>query len=313
MQAIYVPADDYTDPAPATTFAHLDASTNLSRQIAELGIYPAVDPLASTSRILDPRIVGEEHYDGARSVQGVLQRYKDLQDIIAILGMDELSEDDKLTRGPRAQDPALPVAAVLRRRAVHRHAGRYVKIEDTIKGFREIVDGKHDDIPEQAFLYVGTIEEVLENGREDPDGGLMAMSRRRKLELEIVTPERAGAGGAGGRGRAARHRGLLGRASRPRAAPGRRWAWARSNTRSQGKRQHLAVAGGFAEVLRDRVTCWRRPPSAPRRSTSSGPASQRARAEAVLRGEPAEAEFEQAQVSFRKALIRLQVHGRREP
>jgi F-type H+-transporting ATPase subunit beta len=163
VQAIYVPADDYTDPAPATTFAHLDASTNLSRQISELGIYPAVDPLASTSRILDPRILGDEHYQCARAVQGVLQRYKDLQDIIAILGMDELSEDDKLT--------------VARARKLQRFLsqpfhvaeqftgipGRYVKIDDTIRGFREIVDGKHDEIPEQAFYMMGTIEEVLEN------------------------------------------------------------------------------------------------------------------------------------------------------
>jgi F-type H+/Na+-transporting ATPase subunit beta len=162
VQAVYVPADDYTDPAPATTFAHLDASTNLSRQIAELGIYPAVDPLASTSRILDPRIVGEEHYAVARQVQGVLQRYKDLQDLIAILGMDELSEEDKLT--------------VSRARKIQRffsqpfhvaeqftgYKGKYVKIEDTIKGFKEIVDGKCDDMPEQAFLYVGTIEEARE-------------------------------------------------------------------------------------------------------------------------------------------------------
>jgi F-type H+-transporting ATPase subunit beta len=162
VQAVYVPADDYTDPAPATTFAHLDASTNLSRQIAELGIYPAVDPLASTSRILDPRIVGEEHYATARAVQGVLQRYKELQDLIAILGMDELSDDDKLT--------------VSRARKIQRffsqpfhvaeqftgYKGKYVKIEDTIKGFRDIVEGRCDDMPEQAFLYVGTIEEARE-------------------------------------------------------------------------------------------------------------------------------------------------------
>jgi F-type H+-transporting ATPase subunit beta len=166
VQAIYVPADDYTDPAPATTFAHLDASTNLSRQISELGIYPAVDPLASTSRILDPRILGDEHYGTARAVQGVLQRYKDLQDIIAILGMDELSEDDKLT--------------VARARKLQRFLsqpfyvaeqftgipGRYVKIDDTIRGFKEIVDGKHDEIPEQAFYMMGTIEEVLENAEK---------------------------------------------------------------------------------------------------------------------------------------------------
>jgi len=166
VQAIYVPADDYTDPAPATTFAHLDASTNLSRQIANLGIYPAVDPLASTSRILDPNLLGAAHYDTARDVQQVLQRYKELQDIIAILGMDELSEEDKLT--------------VTRARKIQRFLsqpfhvaeqfigipGRYVKIEDTIKGFRELVDGKHDDIPEQAFLYVGTIEEAQEKAEE---------------------------------------------------------------------------------------------------------------------------------------------------
>jgi len=166
VQAIYVPADDYTDPAPATTFAHLDASTNLSRQIANLGIYPAVDPLASTSRILDPNVIGEEHYACARDVQQVLQRYKDLQDIIAILGMDELSEDDKLT--------------VSRARKIQRFlsqpfhvaeqftgmAGRYVKTDDTVRGFREIVDGKHDEVPEQAFLYVGTIEEALEKAEQ---------------------------------------------------------------------------------------------------------------------------------------------------
>jgi F-type H+-transporting ATPase subunit beta len=162
VQAIYVPADDYTDPAPATTFAHLDATTNLSRQIAELGIYPAVDPLASTSRILDPRILGDEHYEVARSVKQILQRYKDLQDIIAILGIDELSEDDRLT--------------VSRARKIQRFLsqpffvgeqftglkGKYVPIAETIKGFREIVEGKHDDLPEQAFYFVGTIEEARE-------------------------------------------------------------------------------------------------------------------------------------------------------
>jgi len=160
IQAVYVPADDYTDPAPATTFAHLDAVTALSRQIAELGIYPAVDPLASTSRLLDPRIVGQDHYDTAQDVKRVLQRYKELQDIIAILGLDELSEEDKL--------------AVSRARKIQRffsqpffvaqqftgYEGKYVKLVDTVRGFREIVDGKHDDLPEQAFLYVGGIEEA---------------------------------------------------------------------------------------------------------------------------------------------------------
>ena len=166
VQAIYVPADDYTDPAPATTFAHLDATTELSRSIAAQGLYPAVDPLASTSRILDPRIIGEEHYSVAREVKQVLQRYKDLQDIIAILGIDELSEDDKL--------------AVARARKLQRFLsqpfyvaeqftgspGKYVAIADTVRGFKEIVEGKHDEIPEQAFLMVGTIEEAVENAEK---------------------------------------------------------------------------------------------------------------------------------------------------
>jgi F-type H+-transporting ATPase subunit beta len=165
VQAIYVPADDYTDPAPATAFAHLDATTNLSRDIASLGIYPAVDPLASTSRILDARIIGNDHYDTAQLVKNVLQRYKDLQDIIAILGIDELSDEDKV--------------AVSRARKIQKFLsqpfhvaeqftgipGKYVKLEDSIKGFREICEGKHDDIPEQAFYMQGTIEEVLEKSK----------------------------------------------------------------------------------------------------------------------------------------------------
>ncbi|RMG48982.1 MAG: F0F1 ATP synthase subunit beta [Acidobacteria bacterium] len=162
VQAIYVPADDITDPAPATTFAHLDATTVLSRQIAELGIYPAVDPLASTSRILDPRIIGQEHYEVAERVKAILQRYKDLQDIIAILGIDELSEEDKLivARARKIQRfLSQPFFVAEQFTGV---SGRYVKVEDTIKGFKEIVEGKHDDIPEQAFYMVGTIEEVLE-------------------------------------------------------------------------------------------------------------------------------------------------------
>jgi F-type H+-transporting ATPase subunit beta len=166
VQAIYVPADDLTDPAPATTFSHLDATTVLSRQIAELGIYPAVDPLSSTSRILDPRIVGEEHYKTAQDVKKILQRYKDLQDIIAILGIDELSEEDKLT--------------VARARKIQRFLsqpfhvaeqftgipGKLVPIEETIRGFREIIEGKHDDIPEQAFFLKGTIDEVVEAAKK---------------------------------------------------------------------------------------------------------------------------------------------------
>ena len=170
MQAIYVPADDYTDPAPATTFAHLDASTNLSRQIAELGIYPAVDPLASTSRILDPRIVGQEHYRTARDVQQILQRYKELQDIIAILGMDELSEDDKVTVARARKLQRFLSQPFFVAEQFTGFSGRYVELKDTIKGFREIVDGKHDDLPEQAFFMVGTIEEAVEKAKKLREG-----------------------------------------------------------------------------------------------------------------------------------------------
>jgi len=165
VQAIYVPADDLTDPAPATAFTHLDATTVLDRALTEIGIYPAVDPLDSTSRILDPQVVGDEHYDVARGVQTTLQAYKDLQDIIAILGMDELSEEDRLT--------------VARARKVQRFLsqpfhvaeqftgtpGVYVRLEDTIRGFREILDGKHDDLPEQAFYMVGDIESAVEKAK----------------------------------------------------------------------------------------------------------------------------------------------------
>jgi F-type H+-transporting ATPase subunit beta len=166
IQAVYVPADDYTDPAPATTFAHLDAVTALSRQIVELGIYPAVDPLASSSRILDPRIVGEDHYNTTMAVKQILQRYKDLQDIIAILGLDELSDDDKLvvSRARKVQkffSQPFHVAAQFTGRE-----GKYCKLEDTIKGFKEIIEGKHDELPEQAFYMVGTIDEVIEAAKK---------------------------------------------------------------------------------------------------------------------------------------------------
>jgi F-type H+/Na+-transporting ATPase subunit beta len=165
IQAVYVPADDYTDPAPATTFAHLDAVTALSRQIVELGIYPAVDPLSSSSRILDPRILGEGHYNTAQDVKRVLQRYKDLQDIIAILGLDELSDEDKLivSRARKIQKFfSQPFHVAEQFTGLE---GKYVKLEDTVRGFREIVDGKHDDLPEQAFFNVGTIEEVVEKAK----------------------------------------------------------------------------------------------------------------------------------------------------
>jgi F-type H+-transporting ATPase subunit beta len=161
VQAIYVPADDYTDPAPATTFAHLDATTNLSRAIAELGIYPAVDPLASTSRILDPRIIGEEHYQVARQVKQILQRYKDLQDIIAILGIDELSEDDKLTVSRARKIQRFLSQPFFVAQQFTGLEGKYVPIADTIRGFKEIVEGRHDQIPEQDFYLAGGIDEVL--------------------------------------------------------------------------------------------------------------------------------------------------------
>ncbi len=163
VQAIYVPADDYTDPAPATTFAHLDATTNLSRAIVELGIYPAVDPLASTSRILDPLIIGEEHYQTARSVKQVLQRYKDLQDIIAILGIDELSEDDKLTVARARKIQRFLSQPFFVAQQFTGREGKYVPIAETIRGFREILDGQHDHVPEQCFYMCGGIEEVTAN------------------------------------------------------------------------------------------------------------------------------------------------------
>ncbi len=166
VQAVYVPADDLTDPAPATTFAHLDAKTVLSRQIASLGIYPAVDPLDSTSTILTPEIVGNEHYEVARAVQSILQRYKELQDIIAILGMDELSDEDKLTvaRARRIQRFLSQPFSVAEQ--FTGMAGKYVPIKETIRGFKEIIEGKHDDLPESAFLFVGTIDEVVEKAKK---------------------------------------------------------------------------------------------------------------------------------------------------
>jgi len=166
VQAIYVPADDYTDPAPAATFTHLDATTNLSRQVFERGIYPAVDPLASYSRILDPRIVGQEHYTVARGVKSVLQRYKDLQDIIAILGIEELSDEDKLTVARARKTEKFLSQPFFVGQQFTGLEGKYVQVEDTVRGFKEIVEGKHDDIPEQAFYMVGTIEEVLEKAEK---------------------------------------------------------------------------------------------------------------------------------------------------
>jgi F-type H+-transporting ATPase subunit beta len=166
LQAVYVPADDYTDPAPVTTFAHLDATIALERSIVEKGIYPAVDPLASTSRILDPTVVGEEHYRTARDVQRVLQRYKDLQDIIAILGIDELSEDDKLLVARARRIERFFSQPMFVAEQFTNIPGKYVSLKDTVRGFREVLDGKHDDLPEQAFHMVGTIEDAREKAEK---------------------------------------------------------------------------------------------------------------------------------------------------
>ena len=166
IQAIYVPADDYTDPAPATAFAHLDATSNLERSIAEQGIYPAVDPLASTSRILDPRVIGEEHYRVARNVQGILQRYKDLQDIIAILGIDELTEEDKLTVSRARKIQKFLSQPFFVAEQFTGIPGVYVPLEETIQGFREICEGQHDEVPEQAFYMVGNLDEALSKAQD---------------------------------------------------------------------------------------------------------------------------------------------------
>lgn len=171
VQAVYVPADDLTDPAPATTFAHLDATTVLSRSISELGIYPAVDPLDSTSRVLSPSVVGEEHYQVARGVQEILQKYKSLQDIIAILGMDELSDEDRLTVSRARKIQRFLSQPFFVAEVFTGTKGEFVKLEDTIKGFKEILEGKHDDVPEQAFYMVGTIEQALEKAEKMKKGG----------------------------------------------------------------------------------------------------------------------------------------------
>ena len=171
VQAVYVPADDLTDPAPAATFAHLDATTVLSRSIAELGIYPAVDPLDSTSRILDPHVLGEEHYEVARGVQEVLQKYKDLQDIIAILGMEELSDEDKLTVSRARKIQRFLSQPFFVAEVFTGSPGKYVPLSETLRGFREILDGKHDDLPEGAFYMVGTIDEAVQKAKEMQEKG----------------------------------------------------------------------------------------------------------------------------------------------
>jgi F-type H+-transporting ATPase subunit beta len=195
IQAIYVPADDFTDPAPATTFAHLDANVNLSRALTEIGIYPAVDPLDSSSQLIDPRIISEEHYTVAREVRRILQRYKDLQDIIAILGMEELSDDDKITvRRARRVQRFLSQPFFVAENFTGQ-PGKYVKTEDTIRGFKEIIEGVHDDLPEQAFLMVGTIEEAREKAERMAESeGEKAVEAEASVEAGAEVPEPAVAG-----------------------------------------------------------------------------------------------------------------------
>ncbi len=166
VEAIYVPADDYTDPAPATTFSHLDAVTALSRQISELGLYPAVDPLASTSRIMDARVLGERHYRVARAVQEILQRHRELQDIIAILGMDELSDEDKLVVGRARRIQRFLSQPMFVAETFTGKEGRYVKVEDSVEGFEKLAAGEFDELPEQAFFLVGTIDEAVDRAKE---------------------------------------------------------------------------------------------------------------------------------------------------
>ena len=200
VQAIYVPADDLTDPAPANTFAHLDATTVLSRAIAEQGIYPAVDPLDSVSRLLQPGVVSDDHYRTAVRVQEILQRYKDLQDIIAILGIDELSDEDKVVVARARKIQRFLSQPFFVAEAFTGSPGKYVRLEDTIKGFQEIIDGKHDDLPEGAFFLVGTIDEAVERGREmageprwpigEPSRAMSETSTK-TFDLSVVTPEGA--------------------------------------------------------------------------------------------------------------------------
>ena len=245
-----MPADDYTDPAPATTFAHLDATTNLSRAIAELGIYPAVDPLASTSRILDPRIIGDEHYNVARSVKQILQRYKDLQDIIAILGIDELSEDDKLTVSRARKIQKFLSQPFFVAEQFTGYKGKYVPIAETVRGFKEIVEGKHDDIPEQAFYLAG------HDRRSDRAREGASRSAWRFRSTSVWSSSRPSAPS-----RTTTSTKSSCRAKRATSAccPVTRRCWRRCRTGEmwyrKGTETHYAfVDGGFAEVLPDRVS-----------------------------------------------------------
>ena len=265
VQAIYVPADDYTDPAPATTFAHLDATTNLSRAISELGIYPAVDPLASTSRILDPRIIGNEHYNVARQVKQILQRYKDLQDIIAILGIDELSEDDKLTVSRARKIQKFLSQPFFVAQQFTGLEGKYVTIADTIRGFKEIVEGKHDEIPEQDFYMAGTIDEVLERFRKRQAAssqgraqatqgrGYKAWRYRRSCSCRSSRPTDRSSTSGSTRSRS-REPTAISACCRAIRRSSRCSGPASCGTARARRSTYLAIAFGFAEVQPDRVT-----------------------------------------------------------
>ena len=320
FQAIYVPADDYTDPGIVTTFGHLDAVVALDRAIVEMGIYPAVDPLTSTSRILDPRIVGEEHYQTARGVQGVLQRYRDLQDIIAILGMEELSEEDKLTVARARKIQRFLSQPMFVAEAFTGRPGKYVPVRETVRGFKEILEGKWDHLPEQAFYMVGAIEEAAEQAEK-----MEAEAQRRlrgrsmpKLNVDIVTAERVVYSEAGG-GRAdrPRHRGRAGRPSPARAAadhdPAGRPA-RRQGRRRDGHGHHRRLHRGAGQPS-DHPGRRRRAGGGDRHGAGRGGAPPR-RGAACRRAGPT-TDMAQAEAALKRALMRLkaaeQVRRRRRP
>ena len=306
FQAIYVPADDYTDPGIVATFGHLDAVIALERSIAEQGLYPALDPLASTSRILDPQVVGDEHYRVARGVQAVLQRYRDLQDIIAILGVEELSEEDKLTVARARKIQRFLSQPMFVAEPFTGQEGRYVPVRETVRGFAEILEGKHDDLPEQAFYMVGSIEEAREKGREDGCvGPIMA-----EMKLEIVTGEGlvytgevevlVAPGIEGELGILPHHAPLL-----TMLQPGE------IRIVVEGQEEYMVISGGFLEVLANTVTILA--DTAERADEIDEERAREAvqRAQERLTGQLAAQDLERALASIRRAQARVQVARRR--
>ena len=312
VQAIYVPADDYTDPAPATTFAHLDATTNLSRAIAELGIYPAVDPLASTSRILDPRVIGDEHYNVARQVKQILQRYKDLQDIIAILGIDELSEDDKLTvtRARKIQKFLSQPFFVAEQFTGYK--GKYVPIAETVRGFKEIVEGKHDEIPEQAFYLAG------HDRRSASSGAKQSSSRCRFPSRSAPRVRDARAGHRRTRTwtrSSCRARTATSACCRATRRCSRRCGPARCGTARAASGTTRSSPAGSPRCCRIASRFSRRSPSAPRTSTTRAPRRPSGAPRSGWRRprRSTTSDFERARIALLRAIARLQVsrHSRR--